>query len=102
MQGFLISACAVDPAKLLTAVKKPVLILQGDRDLKVGPQDAEALARADPAATLKRLPGVNHLMKPVATDDRDENRATYSDPGLPLAPGVIDAIAEFMVAREAR
>ena len=101
VQGFLISACAVDPAKLMGAVRKPVLILQGDRDLKLGPADAEALGRADPAATVRRLPGVNHLLKLVVSADRDENRATYSDPGLPLAPGVIDAIADFMTARSA-
>jgi len=41
VQGFLIEAFSYDPAKLAGAIKLPVLILQGDKDLQVAVTDAE-------------------------------------------------------------
>jgi pimeloyl-ACP methyl ester carboxylesterase len=96
VQGFLISAFAADPAKLLAAVTKPVLILQGERDLQIGVADARLLAKADPAAKLVLLPNTNHVYKTVASDDMQANLATYADPSLPLAPGVIEEIDRFL------
>jgi uncharacterized protein len=96
LQGFLISAFSYDPAQLLQGYAKPALILQGERDIQVSEADARLLKRADPNATLVLLADVNHLLKSVTSDDRKANVATYGDPALPLAPGVVDAIAEFL------
>ncbi len=98
VQGFLISALALDPAQLIAAYRGPVLVLQGERDIQVSVQDARRLAQAAPAAKLVLLPGTNHVLKQVATDDRAANMATYGNPGLPLASGVADAIAQFIAA----
>jgi pimeloyl-ACP methyl ester carboxylesterase len=98
VQGFLISAFSYDPAQLLRGYAKPVLILQGLRDIQVSETDARLLARADPRARLVLLPDVNHVLKSVAADDRKSNIATYADPDLPLAPGVVDSIAGFLSA----
>ncbi|PZO75693.1 MAG: alpha/beta hydrolase [Mesorhizobium amorphae] len=100
VQGFLVSAFSLDPAKLLAGVSKPVLILQGDSDIQVGVADAEALKAAAPSATLVRLPGINHVLKSVPPNDPAANVATYADPDLPLAPGVAEAIIEFLEAHE--
>lgn len=99
VQGFLISSFALDPAKLIQRVRKPVLILQGERDIQVDAADAERLTKADPTATLKLLPDTNHVLKRVTSEDRGANLATYSDPDLPLAPGVIDAVAQFVLTK---
>jgi len=96
VQGFLISAFALDPARLIGGFAKPVLIIQGRRDLQVRPEDAELLHAADPAATLAVLLDVNHVLKTVTTDNKKENLATYADPDLPIAPDVIDAIVSFL------
>lgn len=98
VQGFLISAFAQDPARLIAATKKPVLVLQGERDLQVGVQDARLLAQANPAAQLVLLPDTNHVLKAVLTDDPSANMATYANPGQPLAPGVVDAVVRFVAA----
>jgi len=42
------------------------------------------------------LDNTNHVLKTVTSDDRRANGATYADPRLPLAPGVVDAIAGFV------
>ena len=96
VQGFLINAFAYDPARLIASVTKPVLVIQGQRDLQVSEGDARLLKQADQRASLVLLPDVNHVLKQVTSDDRSANLATYAKPGLPLAPGVVDAIADFL------
>jgi pimeloyl-ACP methyl ester carboxylesterase len=96
VQGFLISAFSYDPRQLLAGYGRPVLILQGQRDLQVREADAQALKLADAAATLVLLPGVNHVLKSVASDDVGENVSTYGNSSLPLAPGVVQSISDFL------
>jgi uncharacterized protein len=98
VQGYLINLLAFDPATLLSSYGGPVLIVQGDRDLQVSLADAKRLHAADPRARLAVLPDVNHVLKSVASDDRAANFATYVNSDLPLAPGVVDTIAEFVRA----
>jgi len=98
VQGLLISLFAQDPAALVAGVRLPVLIVQGDRDIQVPVEDARRLAAANPRARLVLVPNANHVLKSVTTDDRAANVATYGDPALPLAPGIVDAIAEFVAA----
>lgn len=102
VQGFWISTFALDPAQLITGSDKPVLILQGERDLQVGVADARRLQQAAPAAKLVLLPDTNHVLKAVASADRTANFSTYRRPGVPLAPGVVDAIAAFIAASSAQ
>ncbi len=98
VQGFLINAFSYDPAKLIATVTKPVVIVQGRRDMQVGVDDAERLKDAAPKAELVLLPDVNHVLKTVTSDNPRANAATYADPSLPLAPGVVEAIAKFIAA----
>ncbi len=74
-------------------------MLQGDRDIQVRLADAQALAKAQPRARLVIAPGVNHVLKTVASDDRAANVATYSDSSLPIAPAVVETIADFVKRR---
>ena len=98
VQGFLISAFSYDPAKLLAGYAKPVLIVQGQRDLQVREADAQALKLADPKAALVLLPDANHVLKSVASDDVRANIATYSNSSLPLAPGIVESISDFLTS----
>jgi pimeloyl-ACP methyl ester carboxylesterase len=102
VQGFVISLLSYDPTGLARQVRLPVLIVQGERDLQVSIADARALAAADPKAKLVLVPGANHVLKAVASDDREANFATYGNPSLPLAPGIVDAIADFLTAPATR
>lgn len=98
VQGFLIDFLHYDPAALAARLRVPMLVVQGDRDLQIGLADARALAAADPRARLVVVPGANHVLKAVASDDRAANFATYADATLPLAAGIVDAIAAFVTA----
>jgi pimeloyl-ACP methyl ester carboxylesterase len=98
VQKFVIDVLAYDPGALLSGYPRPVLILQGDRDLQLAPEDARRLQKSDPKARLVTLPGVNHVLKQVASADRAANVATYANPAVPIAPSVVEAIAGFVEA----
>ena len=98
VQPYLIDMMTYDPAELAAAFRGPVLIVQGERDLQVSVADARRLAAADAKAKLVLLPGVNHVLKAVAPDDRSANFATYGNPDLPLADGIASAIAAYVKA----
>ncbi|MDI6625391.1 MAG: alpha/beta fold hydrolase [Brevundimonas sp.] len=96
VQPYMISWLPLDPAALVAAYDGPVMIGQGTTDIQVGVADAQAMAAARPDARLAIWEGVNHLLK-IAPADRAANAATYRDPALPLAPGVVEDIAGFIL-----
>jgi uncharacterized protein len=95
VQPYMISWLSLDPAAILAALRQPVFILQGDTDIQVSVEDARRLAAARPNAHLAILNGVNHILK-LAPPERAANMATYNDPALPLAPGVVDTVANWI------
>lgn len=96
VQPYMISWLPLDPAALVAAYDGPVMIGQGTTDIQVGLPDAQAMAAARPDARLVVWEGVNHLLK-IAPADRAANAATYRDPTLPLAPGVVEDVAAFIL-----
>ncbi len=102
VQGFLIDAMALDPAALAHAYSGPLLIVSGGRDIQVAAADAEALHRARPDAPLLTVPGMTHVLKMAESDSRAASLATYRDPALPLAPGLAEGIAGFVLAHSPR
>jgi fermentation-respiration switch protein FrsA (DUF1100 family) len=96
IQGYLMDFFSHDPAKLIAGIGKPILILQGHRDIQISERDARLLKEANSRAELLLLPNVNHVLKNVNSDSRQENLATYADPNLPLADGVVSSIADFV------
>jgi pimeloyl-ACP methyl ester carboxylesterase len=99
VQPFLIDLAAQDSARFAASLEVPLLVVHGDKDIQVARADAEALAAAQPRARLVVVPQVNHVLKAVAGDNRAANIAAYSDPSLPVAPAVVEAIAGFIKAK---
>ena len=96
VQDFLIAAFRYDPVALVRSYKGPVLVVQGTTDIQVSLEDAQLLTGARKGVAFAEIIGANHVLK-TAPMDRAANIATYSDPALPLAPGVIDPIASFLL-----
>ncbi|HYJ89482.1 MAG TPA: hypothetical protein VEW46_25700 [Pyrinomonadaceae bacterium] len=69
--------------------------MQGTTDLQARAADAKGLADAIPAATLLLIEGMNQVLKTVS-NDQGKQVSSYSDPGLPVAPDLINAIAKFV------
>ena len=72
------SLLAFDPAKVMSKVKQPILIIQGELDKQVPPHHADKLAelargrKKAPAVEVKRLPGINHLLARATTGEVSE------------------------------
>jgi uncharacterized protein len=95
VQPYLISWFHYDPSQEIAKLKMPVLIVQGTRDLQVSVADAELLAAANTKAKKVVLEGMNHVLKTVS-DNTADNVAAYSNPDLPLADGLVEAVADFL------
>ena len=95
IQDYYISSMAVDPAQIATQAGQETLIIQGEHDLQVSVKDAELLHAAT-KGKLVLLDKVNHVLK-ISPKGRRGNMKTYTDPDLPVADGVINAIADFML-----
>ena len=70
----------------------------GDQIFLFGFSRGAFTIRAQSHFNVKRSGQHNHVLKTVASDDRSENIATYEKPDLPLAPSVVDVIANFVSA----
>ncbi|MFO7545831.1 MAG: alpha/beta fold hydrolase [Trueperaceae bacterium] len=64
--GLLRSEFELDPLELAAAIRVPVVIFQGEKDLQVLPVDARLLAEANPDATLLLLPDLTHNLVEVS------------------------------------
>lgn len=95
VQPYLISWFRYDPRQEIAKIPGRVAIVQGTTDIQVLMADAETLKAARPDAAYVVIEGMNHILK-EAPEDRAANIATYTNPGLPLAPGIVDAVANFV------
>jgi len=87
---------AYEPAPVLQAVRQPILVLNGERDLQV-PADLDlppirtALA-GNPRAVVQEMPGLNHLFQTAQTGGTQE----YGQIEETFAPAALDTIAGWI------
>jgi fermentation-respiration switch protein FrsA (DUF1100 family) len=90
---------AYDPRPTLGKVTCPVLAIAGQKDLQVPPvEDLTAIrdalkAGADPPATFKLLPGLNHLFQEAGTGLPSE----YGSIEQTLSPTALQAIGDWVL-----
>ena len=96
VQPYIISWFRHDPGALAAAYDRPIMIVHATHDIQVGAADADALSAAQPNAERLDLEGVNHVLK-ASPADRAGNIAVYGDPDAPLAEGLADAVAAFVL-----
>ncbi|MFP3322654.1 alpha/beta hydrolase [Planococcus sp. SIMBA_160] len=95
VQPYLQSWMAYDPIAQAETLNAEALFVGGTHDLQVPAEDARLLHEAKAGSELLIVDGMNHVLKSVP-DDEEANLAAYADPELPLADGLVDAIAEFL------
>jgi len=95
IQPYMISWIKYDPAKEISKLKIPVLIIQGTTDLQVTVNDAKLLSASKPDADLLIIDHMNHILK-ESDNDVNRNIATYSNPNLPLKSGLVEGIVSFI------
>jgi uncharacterized protein len=100
MQPGIASAFTEDPIVPLKLIEAPTLIAAGGRDRQVARLDFAALAAASPAAKTLWLADMNHVLVDVA--DEADDLAAYNQPERVLDPDLIDSVAAFILASDAR
>jgi uncharacterized protein len=100
MQPGIASAFVEDPIPPLKLLDQPILIVGGGRDLQIARLDFAALSAAAPTAKTLWVPDMNHVLVD-ATDDAD-NLAAYNQPERALDTVMIDSVAAFILANDAR
>ncbi len=91
VQPYIISWLRYDPAEQLKKQLVPIFLVNGNHDIQVPVKDAELLHDAKIDAELLIADKMNHILKD-SPEDRDGNIATYGNPNLPLAKGLIDGV----------
>lgn len=93
-----------DPAVDLRKVRVPVLALFGERDVQVvpaqnqGPVEAALAAAGNSRATVRTVPGVNHLFQPCTTGGVEE----YGQIETTVDPAVLKMVSEWVAANSGR
>ena len=94
VQPYLISWFKYEPAKEITKLQIPILIVQGTNDLQVEDKEVQLLKEAQPKAQLLLIEGMNHVLKKVKT--LEENQLSYLNPDLPISGELVEGIASFI------
>jgi uncharacterized protein len=88
-----------DPAPALQALQVPVLAFFGGADLQVPAGQNEPLMRTlltgKPDATIRTLPGLNHLMQPASSGGIDE----YASIDTTIDPRALDLVRSWLTQR---
>ena len=95
VQPYLISWIQLNPQIEIKKLQIPVLIINGDKDIQVPATDALLLHQSLPASKIEIIANMNHIFKTITGDDAS-NRASYTDPTLPISEALIATINLFL------
>jgi uncharacterized protein len=96
VQPYMKSWFKYTPTAEIKKLKIPVLIVNGTKDIQVSEDNAKKLKKANAKAQLLIVENMNHVLKTVETDERDDNLATYSNEFLPVVYEAVEKISEFV------
>lgn len=105
-QKFLKSWMQLNPAQEIEKVKKPIMIIQGEKDLQVSVSDANTLINAwervnsgfVPPAKLVLIENMNHVLKTI--QNSTDNQKSYTSPDFPISKKLVESISEFIFKNE--
>jgi pimeloyl-ACP methyl ester carboxylesterase len=100
MQPGIASAFTEDPIDPLKLIERPTLIVGGGHDLQVARLDFIALSAASPLAKTLWFPDMNHVLVDVTNED--DKLAAYNQPERALDTVMVDSVANFILAKDAR
>ncbi|MGN7783973.1 alpha/beta hydrolase family protein [Niabella sp. 22666] len=95
IQPYMVSWMKYSPCAEIKKVKVPVLIVQGSQDYQVQQSEGEELYACNPRAGFSIIPGMNHVLK-KSPGNFAEDRATYTQPALPIVPQLVADIVTFI------
>ena len=96
VQPFMISSFRYDPAKEITKLKAPVLIISGGTDIQISDEDAKKLSEASPSSKLVIIPEMNHTLKLCKSRDLSTQLKAYQDKTMPISTELVTEITTFI------
>jgi pimeloyl-ACP methyl ester carboxylesterase len=93
-QSFWNSWMQLDPVKEIKKVKIPVLIINGDKDIQVKIENANALHSANKASELVIIKNMNHVLKDIQKEE--DNIKSFYSAEYPISKELIKTILEFV------
>ncbi len=93
-QEFWSSWIAVDPIKALKNITIPTLIINGDKDIQVGVENASKLKAVKPNASYAIIQNMNHILKDIQKEA--DNIKSYNSPEFPVSKQLIETIVSFV------
>ena len=93
-QEFWSSWIAVDPIKALKNISIPTLIINGDKDIQVGVENASKLKAVKPNAPYAIIQNMNHILKDIQKEA--DNIKSYNSPEFPVSKQLIETIVSFV------
>ena len=96
VQPYMISWFKHNPQVDIKQLKYPSLIIQGDNDLQISIDDSRQLSASSPKSKLVIIEKMNHILKIVDSGDKSVNVAAYSNPSLPIAIELTNAIVSYI------
>ncbi|MBL7712446.1 MAG: alpha/beta fold hydrolase [Chitinophagaceae bacterium] len=94
IQPYMSSLFSYDPQAEIKKVTVPVLLINGTHDLQVPTDNTRLLQEANPAVSVKLIPGMNYMLKEVP-EELEKNIASYNDPSLPLSAALAEEMIRF-------
>lgn len=93
-QEFWTSWIVIDPITEIKKITIPTLIVNGDKDIQVGIENASNLKEAKPTASYTIIQNMNHILKDIQNEE--DNIKSYSSPEFPISKKLIDTIVSFI------
>ncbi|MFD2585303.1 alpha/beta hydrolase family protein [Croceitalea marina] len=105
-QKFFKSWMSISPTSEIKKINKPILIIQGEKDLQINTADANNLLNAitenssvlEHNAELILIDNMNHVLKEI--EKQEENLKSYTSPNFPLSSELVNAITTFILRNE--
>lgn len=96
IQPYLVSLFSYDPLTEIQKINKPILIIHGESDHQMSLIQAKELAETHQYTDFLEIENMNYVMKMVEKDDMENQRLSFYNPRIPLAPGLVEAIYHFI------
>ncbi|MFT4223583.1 alpha/beta hydrolase [Dysgonomonas sp.] len=101
VQPYMISWFKYNPQAEISKLTIPVLLLQGTKDIQVGINQMELLAKASPNAQKVIIENMDHVMKISETTDMAEQvKNSYNNPDTPISKELTKTIIDFIKEKQ--
>jgi len=94
---WLYSWLSMDPAREIAAIKSPLVLVRGELDEQVPENEFKLLMALRPSAVARVIPGMNYMLKKVAS--AEENYDSFTNPKYPIPAELFELLEALAKAK---